>query len=135
MKKGAAAGAETGVCALCGRNAAGTPAKPDFVIMAARKARALLKLAPVRTVACGDCLQACMERRSAFEKRRWRYRVLAAAFFLFLSAGGIFLGGAGAWAIVPAALGAGLVLTIPYASYAPEFQKNGKEATSEDLRN
>ncbi|VVB99912.1 Uncharacterised protein [uncultured archaeon] len=118
---------ELGVCILCGNETQGMPAREDFIVSFFRKVRAILRMPARHTVACSACLQQCMEKRAAFEKKADGYRVYAVLFFLLVVLGGLLYGNASIFLIVPALLGSIIIFALPYAYYCPDFR--GKTAS------
>jgi hypothetical protein len=115
-------GAEEGVCILCGRQAKGCPAREDLEISAARHLRSMLRMEPHHTVACGNCLQACVVKRKAFERTRGTYRTGAIVFFLLVVAGSLVYGRADALLAIPALIGSAIIYLLSWGRYFPSFQ-------------
>jgi len=112
---------ESGICIACGREVKGIPARQDFVIRAARKMRAILRMAPHHTVVENAHFEEAKARRANFEKSLMNYRLGAVLFFLFFIAGGIFFGGDAVSSLFAAAAGAIFIALLPYLRYYPKF--------------
>lgn len=112
---------ENGVCFGCGKETAGAPAKPDIIILPARKFRALLSLPERRTIACKDCLPSLAEKRKKSEKNLVWYRAGAAVIFILLLAAAAYTNSLGIWAVLGALFGAAFVMLLSLFSYCPEF--------------
>jgi hypothetical protein len=113
--------AKNGVCLGCGREKEGVAAKDDWVILAARKTRAALRMGPRHTVACAQCIAGCSAKREKFEKSLLAYRAAAGVFLLLALAGSFAYGKLELLGLAAALLGAAMIACLPYLSYCPSF--------------
>ena len=111
-----------GICIICGKLAAGIPAKPDTIILAARRLRQLLRRKPVHTVVDKAHLAEARQKRAKFDSMRKIHRIGAALFFLLLSGGMAIQSGFTAMTFISAALGSVFIYLLAYVGYFPEFK-------------
>ena len=114
---------QKGICIICGEARTGTPAKPEFLVRAARHLRALFSLPAKHTIACSNHLAEAKEKRARYEKKVRDYRIGAAAFFVLVLMGSLFFGRADIGIFAPALLGALVILLLPCFYYFPSFGK------------
>jgi len=116
--------AGSGVCFGCGKETDGTPVKPDWIILSARRFRSLLSLPGRRTVACSTCLQGLLGKRKKFEKNFFWYKAGGIAFFAVVLLAAAAKNSLGAGAIFGAVAGAAIIATFSLFSYCPDFEKS-----------
>jgi len=114
---------EKGVCIICGGQRSGTPALPEFPILAARRIRSLLKQPAKHTIVCGGHFEEAKAKRAKFEKKMRDYLLGAAVFFAMVLVGGVFSGKFDLAIFVPALLGALVIALLPCFYYFPSFEK------------
>jgi len=114
---------ETGVCIICGGMLAGTPASPEFLILAARRLRSILRQQPRHTIACAAHLEEAKGMRAKFEKRRRDYSYGAMLFFAIAAGGSFFFGRGDLGLFIPSLIGALVIAALPFFYYFPSFGK------------
>ncbi|MCX8175445.1 MAG: hypothetical protein N3E51_04540 [Candidatus Micrarchaeota archaeon] len=113
---------EQGICILCGEEREGAPAVADFVISSARKLRAVLRLPQRHTVCCPSCMEECARRRAGYERKLRNYKLWAGVFFALVVASSFAFSNAFPWVLLPAAMGAIIILALPNFYYFPAFE-------------
>jgi hypothetical protein len=107
----------------------GIAALDEGIILFFRKAREALRAGRVRTVACEECLGACMVKRAKFEKMLFNYRMGGLLFAFLLLGGSAAMGGFAVSLLIPSIAGALFICVLPYFYYCPAFaQGSGKKA-------
>ena len=111
-----------GICIICGKETNGTPAKPDHLILTARKLRALFNLKPARTVVDSQHFSEAKQKRACYEKKIKEHRTGAILIFFLLIIGSVIFGKFDSWLFVPAVLGALFVVMLTLVYYFPKFE-------------
>ncbi len=122
-----ASGLESGVCVLCGSEAEGAPAKKDAAISLARKMRSLFGMGVHHSVACKNCLPLALEKRQRFERSLKSYRMYSVAFILLVVGGSVAFRSLDLRIAIPGAIGAAIIMLLPYGYYFPAFEITEKK--------